>query len=764
MDYEHEIEVLRARVQDLECHNQRLRESQGLLEESRSRLSDLYDFAPVAQCTLDRHGVVLEINLRGADMLGMDRSRIVGKALASLVRVDDLDALHGHLRASLESTVPVTVEIGLGTDRGSIDVQLVSAAVRSLHGVSSACRTVLLDVTQRRCAERDALAAHACEKLLRTRLERIDKALAAVGAALAEASGPDLGELLQTIVAQARTVADAGYAALGLGHGGGGAAGFERWVQSGMAPEQVHAIGRPPRAVGVLAAVIESGRPLRLVDVHEHPAFRGFPANHPPMTSFLAVPVRYQGASRGHLYVANKHSAAEFSEEDQIAIEVFAERVGIALEIAGLRQVEAREHLRLELLAKAGPILAESIDYETTQRSIARLLVPAVADLSIIDLLEEDGSMRTIVAHHRDRARQTLLDRMSGTTPADRLPQSFHAAIRTGQPQLRNVTPDFLAHEIPDPEMRELLRRLGAVSTIVAPLDVRGRVIGMLRITMAESGRRYGDEDIALAEELANHAALAIESARVYRSAQTAIQARDNLLRIVSHDLRNYLSTIRLGAELLTVPNPGGDRRSGTRHVEAIKRSAVRMEDLIESLADATMIETGQLAIERDEEDVAAMVDEAAESLGPQAEARSQRLVAVVPEPLPAVFCDRERVLQVIANLVSNAIKFTGRNGEIRLGAERVGNTVRVTVSDTGPGIPARHLPHVFDRNWTRRRGARGGTGLGLYIAKGIVEAHGGQIWVQSEVGRGTSFFFTLPLSAAVEGDVRHFSGNGLRT
>src|SRR5690606_8565326 len=137
----------------------------------------------------------------------------------------------------------------------------------------------------------------------------------------------------------------------------------------------------------------------------------------------------------------------------------------------------------------------------------------------------------------------------------------------------------------------------------------------------------------------------------------------------------------RMGAELLSLPGPAAERRTTGKHIDAIKRSAARMEELIESLADATMIETGQLVIQRDDEDVAGIIEEAVRSLAPQADARAQDLVPVVTDALPTVRCDRERVLQVIANLVGNAIKFTGRGGEIRLLAERSGDDVRISVA-----------------------------------------------------------------------------------
>src|SRR5262249_19940565 len=150
----------------------------------------------------------------------------------------------------------------------------------------------------------------------------------------------------------------------------------------------------------------------------------------------------------------------------------------------------------------------------------------------------------------------------------------------------------------------------GATCTIFAPLVVHGRVIGVLRLATAGSGRRYTDDDLSLAQEIAHHAALAIEDARLYRSSQSAISARDNLLSVVSHDLRNYLSTIRLSASVLARRAAPGDVRD-KQIVDNIKASVTRMDQLIEALRDATMIETGHFTIDARREEVAPLVEEA---------------------------------------------------------------------------------------------------------------------------------------------------------
>ncbi|HEX7837378.1 MAG TPA: ATP-binding protein [Kofleriaceae bacterium] len=744
-EHERVVQELATHQIELEAQNQALRESQGQVEESRSRYADLYDFAPIAYCTFDRNAVVLEINLTGASMLGRERSNIIGRPFRVLARLDAPEALIAHIRAVFEVSIPTIGEISFSTARGPRVVQLVSTPARDLRGPASSCRTAMLDITQQRLAEGDARAVHVSEQGLRRRLERIERASAEVTAALATLSGADLRPFLQVIVDQARMVAEAEYA--GLGVGGDAGRRFDPWVWSGMTPVQAEAIGRAPRGVGLLGAVIHTGRPIRLRDMREHAAFSGLPPHHPEMTSFLGVPIRYLGDSRGNLYLANKRDGAEFTEDDQTAIEMFAERVGVALEIARLRQIEARELTRLELLARAGSLLAEPTEYETTLGAVARLLVPVVADLSAVDLVEDDGSVRKVVAYHPDPARQQLVDRLLGTTARDRLPRHFREVIETAEPQLRDAS-ELLHGAMPDADYRKLLADLGVTCTLLAPLVVRGRVVGVLRLAMAESGRRYVPQDLALAREIAHHAALALERARLYRAAQVAIDARDNLLAVVTHDLNNYLATIRMSADVLTSHDVAVERRSGHRQVELIGRTVTHMARLIEGLRDATMIETGQFTVAVAAEQPAALVAEAVETFAPQAEARSLRLTAEVDDELPAVLCDRERVLQVLANLVGNAIKFTPERGDIRVVATRSESAVRISISDTGPGIPGPQLLRIFDRYWKGGE-ARAGTGLGLYIAKGIVEAHGGRIWVENAAGAGSTFHFTLPVAPA---------------
>lgn len=228
----------------------------------------------------------------------------------------------------------------------------------------------------------------------------------------------------------------------------------------------------------------------------------------------------------------------------------------------------------------------------------------------------------------------------------------------------------------------------------------------------------------------------------MYREAQRTIDAREQVLKIVSHDLRNPLHTISMSTSLmLEVPM---DEAQRVKRLQMIKRAGERMTRMVQDLLDVAKFESGRLGIDKRSVEIAPLVGEAADMLRPLAAERSLRLETSVVDDLPPVAADAGRMLQVFSNLIGNAIKFTPPGGRILVRAEPVAGQARFSVSDTGPGIPAAQLPQVFGRFWQADVTDRRGIGLGLAIAKGIVEAHGGRIWVESEVGRGTTFYFTL--------------------
>ena len=213
---------------------------------------------------------------------------------------------------------------------------------------------------------------------------------------------------------------------------------------------------------------------------------------------------------------------------------------------------------------------------------------------------------------------------------------------------------------------------------------------------------------------------------------------------MVAHDLRNPLNTVMMAAGLM-LETSSPERPAERRQVEIVIRAADRMNRMIQDLLDVKRMESGRLGLEAKPETVAGLVGDTIEMLRPLAEGSSIRLESHVAPNLPRVLADATRISQVLSNLVGNAVKFTPREGVITITADGLDAEVRFSVIDTGAGIPAEQLPHIFGRFWQARTSDRRGIGLGLAIAKGIVEAHRGRIWVESSVGLGSTFYFTLP-------------------
>jgi signal transduction histidine kinase len=279
-------------------------------------------------------------------------------------------------------------------------------------------------------------------------------------------------------------------------------------------------------------------------------------------------------------------------------------------------------------------------------------------------------------------------------------------------------------------------------SGIVVAIDAR-RSFGVLGV-YSRAARAFTPEEVDLIASLAALLSSALELEAAETSLRAAAAMRDDLLAIVSHDLRNPLFAIISAASLLSDDEVRGDSASLARCASIIHRNGQRMASMIKDLLDFEGLRGAGLSVVAAPHAVAALFDEALEMIHPQAQEKSLHLTSHSPAGATA-WCDRERTLQVLSNLLGNAVKFTPDGGEIVAVAELVSNELVLSVRDTGPGIPPDDAPHVFDRYWQAKRSDRRGIGLGLPIAKGLVEAQGGKLWVESELGRGTTFFFTLP-------------------
>jgi signal transduction histidine kinase len=239
---------------------------------------------------------------------------------------------------------------------------------------------------------------------------------------------------------------------------------------------------------------------------------------------------------------------------------------------------------------------------------------------------------------------------------------------------------------------------------------------------------------------------LARENARLYQHSARLAESREEVLRVVAHDLRNPLAAVLLRVDMAFAAL-SEDPVKVRQALEGAQRNARTMMRLVDDLVDRELAEAGRLALDKVAQDVPALLGDAAEMVESQSRDKGVE-VRVDADAVrgTSVVCDRDRVLQVLSNLLGNAIKFGPRGRPILLGALREESDVRFSVSDEGPGIDSEQLPHVFDRMWQAEPRARGGLGLGLFIARGIVRAHEGRIWAESSPGKGSTFFFTLPI------------------
>ena len=417
---------------------------------------------------------------------------------------------------------------------------------------------------------------------------------------------------------------------------------------------------------------------------------------------------------------------------------------------------------RAAFLSAASSELASSLDYEATLQSVTRAAIPHFADWASVNLLGEDGKLQQVAVAHIDPRKVQLareLARKYPPKPDD--PVGVPNVLRTGKAELMPEIPDeLLVRLIPDPELLRIIRDLQLKSSLVAPVVARGKVLGAISFVMAESNRRYTQDDLALAEELGRRAGAALDNARLYRDLQVASRLKDEFVSTLSHELRTPLTAILGWTHILGAGTPSEDRLK--RGVAVIERNAKAQAQLIDDLLDLSRVVTGKMRLAVREVSPLEVVEAALETVRPSAELKGIRLQPVLDPAAGPLLGDPDRLQQVIWNLLSNAVKFTPRGGRVQVRLLRVSSHVEIEVADSGQGITAEFLPHVFERFMQADASvsrAHGGLGLGLAIAKQLAELHGGTLEARSEgPGRGAVFTLKIPLSAtrAASADAIH--------
>ena len=409
---------------------------------------------------------------------------------------------------------------------------------------------------------------------------------------------------------------------------------------------------------------------------------------------------------------------------------------------AFIRDISDRKRAEEEqrFLVDLGTALPATLDVDEAAATIADLSVRELADFCVVDLAEDGNKLRRARTAGREGSDAAVCEALGRLRPD--YDWYSAATLRANGPILfEALTPDVAVSWGLNSEQARTVQGAGFRSALEVPLLARGKAIGRLAL-ITTGARSFDARHLVFAESIGTLAALSLDNRRLYRSAQEATKARDEMLGVVAHDLRNPLQVIAAGAYALRAGRAGQVHEIGSE-MEAATR---RMNRLIQDLLDITRIEAGQLAMRPERVPVRELIEDTLQLEKGLAASAGIAAESDLPPDLPDLWADRDRVLQVLENLVGNAIKFTKPGGTVTLAAREAGPEVILSVADTGTGIAADDLPHVFERFWK----AEGrGAGLGLAIVKGIVEAHGGRVWATSAPGKGSTFHFSLPRAQA---------------
>jgi PAS domain S-box-containing protein len=420
---------------------------------------------------------------------------------------------------------------------------------------------------------------------------------------------------------------------------------------------------------------------------------------------------------------------------------------GVCLDVTRRKRIESD----LRFVAQASAELAGLADYQSTLDRIAHLAVPEFADWCMVDILGEHGALERVAVAHADPQREHLARELHRRFPPD--PSRIAGAgplnvLRTGEPErIAEISSEQLDQAVAQTDYLSALRALGVHSYIGVPLAVRGKTLGVITFVTGESHRRYSRRDLALAEDLARRAAVAIENAMLLRTVQESDRAKDVFLATLAHELRNPLAPVWNG--LTIIARAPHDTQRVVKMAGMIERQVAQLTRLVDDLLDVSRITTGKIELKKVSCDLGAILRSAIETSRPHIETARHGLALKLPDAPLAIEGDPVRLAQVFANLLNNASKYTPPGGQIEVDVEIDAPWVVVRVRDTGEGIPPDMLDKVFGLFTQVTHPAerhQGGLGIGLSLVDGLVRLHGGTVEARSAgAGQGSEFIVRLP-------------------
>lgn len=419
--------------------------------------------------------------------------------------------------------------------------------------------------------------------------------------------------------------------------------------------------------------------------------------------------------------------------------------------VAVNRDITDRVRLQenLAYLAEASKILSSSLDFKTTLSNIAKLAVPRIADWCAIEILDRDGQLEQVAVAHKDPKKVKWAKELRKADPPTLdSPTGVPKVIRTGKSEFYPFIPDELLVKIAkDKKHLKLLRDLGFVSAMVAPLYQGNKCIGGITFVTSETKRQYTKSDLAMAEELAARASTALENAGLYKASQDAVMLRDNFISVASHELKTPVTSVKIFTQVLQKHSEQIGDEKAINHLSKMDKQLNKLIELIYDLLNVSKIQAGRMEFSQRLYDFDASVEEIIDVLQQGA---TKHKIVINGVTNKKIYADEERISQVISNLISNAIKYSPQSDKVLIHLSANKDNVIVCVEDFGIGLAKEHAQKIFERFYRvfdTTDKTFPGLGIGLYISSEIIKRHHGKLWTESKTGKGSKFYFSLPIN-----------------